>query len=173
VRARAALCALFLGLPAGAGAQGFALPGVRADSSVLLGCLAGGRQVEECLGAMTEACMADNELGNDNLEERLCVAEELNIWRELLARAEARLRRRIEARGPGRSPGRGAEALSALAEAGVRWAAWRDSRCRLERAVAGGDGRRAIIGDICLRDLTADRYRQLQALGRRLAEAAR
>ncbi len=161
MRAAAFMLAL---LPGAAPAQVLHIPSVDADPAVLLGCLASGKGASTCLGAMTLDCQAENDIGNDNLEERLCVDEELNTWRDLLGRAQARLRARLQQLPAEQRPALSGDPVAALEKAGTLWAKWRDSQCRLERLAAGAGDRRAIIGDICLRDLTAARYGRLTGI---------
>ena len=147
----------------GPGAE-FAVPGVEADATVLLTCLASGKAVRICLGAMTLDCMAENDIGNENLEERLCIDEELSVWRDLMRQAEARLKRQLGRMPPEQRPALSGDPVALQAEAALRWTEWLASQCALERLAAGASQRRAIIEDACLRDLTAARYGRLQKL---------
>ena len=159
-----ALSLVALLAPTVAGAQNLAIPSVEADPAILLGCLASGKSTGTCLGAMTLDCTAENEIGNENLEERLCVDEELGVWRDLVRQAEGRVQFRI-----GQTPQSERPALSGnpgrlAQETGRAWQDWVQKQCRLERVAAGHSDRRAIIEDTCLRNLTAARYRRLLAL---------
>lgn len=158
-------------LAAGAVAEerdGFELPSVTADPGVLHRCLQSGKAVSVCLDAMTLDCMAENDIGNDNLEERLCVIEELNAWRRLLARAERAVTDLAVARTAAPHPD--LPASGALAEDARRlWAGWSLAQCALERRAAQGEGRRAIVEDRCLRDLTAAQFERMNRIGEVLA----
>lgn len=145
-------------------AQDFAIPGVTADPGIVLNCVASGKGADVCLGAMTLDCMAENDLGNENLEERLCVNEESLVWRNLMNRAGSRLRILLLDT-PSRDPAPHLRDPATLAfEAEQRWQFWAKAQCRLERAVDGHGDRRAITQDTCLRDLAAARYAGLQRL---------
>ncbi len=162
-----AVClALLAGAPAHA--QTLPIPSVDADPTVLLACIGSGKSAKTCLGAMTLDCMAENDIGNDNLEERLCTVEELVVWRDLLARVETRLDRRLRAIPASDHPVLLGDPAPLWRDASRDWRQWAESQCRLERAAAGRSERRAIIEDSCLRDLTADRYAGLQRLLARL-----
>jgi hypothetical protein len=149
-------------------AQNFSFPSVTADEGVLLTCLGSDKAPLACLGAMTLDCRAENDIGNENLEERLCTVEELNSWRDLALRQQDRLARRLAAIPPAKHPPLlGDPAPLAKTELAL-WQAWVQGQCRLERAAASTSDRRAIVQDICLRDLTAQRYGRLRQLNARL-----
>ncbi len=155
-------------LPGPAGAQGLPIPSVEADSAVLLSCLGSGKSADLCVGAMTLDCLAENDIGNENLEERLCVVEELVVWRDLVGRAGDRLGQRLAAIPASDHPVLPGDPAELGRAAAATWRQWAESQCRLERAAAGRSGRRAIVEDTCLRDLTAARYGGLQRLIARL-----
>ncbi len=149
--------------------QPFVIPSVEADPAIVARCLGQGGSGATCLGAMTEACREDNALGNENLEERLCVIEEYNTWRGLVAEeyrqlsASAALLPRSDW-----SAQFGDPALT-LARARDAWQVWREAACRAEALLQAGSPRRETVADICLRDRTAERYDRLRALRRVLA----
>jgi len=144
-----------------AAAQDFFIPAVESDPGVLLTCLGSGEAVEMCLDRMTQACMDGNDLGNDNLKERLCVVEEKNVWTELNFSAESKLQSVLSEVPPAMVLGSGTDAFEA---AELSWEGYVDSRCRLTRIMAGQSGRRAILQDRCARDLAAAHYADLQRM---------
>ena len=118
---------------------------------------------------MTLDCLGENDIGNENLEERLCTVEELVVWRDLLGRAAARLERRLENIPASEHPEILGDPAVLARQSQSQWEKWHEIQCQMERAGAGRSDRRAIIGDACLRDLTAARYGQVQDVLGRLA----
>ena len=161
---KCATALLALLAPVAVNAQDFAIPGVTADSGILLNCLVSGMGADVCLGAMTLDCLAENDLGNENLEERLCVNEELVVWRVLVKQAGERLQTLLGEIPPGDHAPLLGDPVSLSVDADERWQFWTNAQCRLERASSGRGDRRAITQDTCLRDLTSLRYTGLQRL---------
>ncbi len=154
--------------PLSVAGQNFTFPSVTADEGVLLTCLASDKAPLACLGAMTLDCRAENDIGNDNLEERLCTVEELNTWRDLALRQQARMARRLAAIPKAEHPPLLGNPAPLAEAARVQWQTWVETQCKSERAAATNSDRRAIVQDICLRDLTAQRYDRLRRLNARL-----
>jgi len=150
----------------GGGSPGFALPSVEADDTGLLICAAtrGAAAPDECLGAMTEACMDENEIGNAVLERLLCIQAEMRTWRDLADRTADRLAERAVAERP---EGWGAvmpDPARAMAEAEAAWRSWTLAECAALRALLGQSPERSVAESRCLRDLAARRFGRLMRI---------
>jgi len=154
--------------PAFAQSEAVSFPDVTANPDVLYGCLASGNDAATCTGAMTVDCRAENALGNENLEERLCVIEELNIWRALMLQERAVLQDRLGELPEDQHPTVTGDPAPIAAKAGALWDQWQQNQCRMELAAMGNHPRRAIIEDTCSRDLTALQFGRLRAVNGRL-----
>ena len=146
----------------------FVIPSVTADPAIVARCLGQGGSGADCRGAMTEACREDNALGNENLEERLCVVEEYNTWRRLVAEEYRQLSASAALLPQSDWSAQFGDPALTLARARDAWRTWRDAACRAEALLQAGGPRRETVADICLRDRTAERYDRLRALRRAL-----
>lgn len=134
------------------------IPTVDADPEVLITCLDSGKTPEACLGAMTVDCVAETDLANANLLERMCIVAERNTWIGLAVQAEEDLRERLPGVADDMILGNASEAFEAANSA---WDELVEYQCRLRRIVADRHPERAIVQDLCARDLAAARYRHL------------
>lgn len=142
----------------GATAQDLPIPSVAASPEILWDCLGSGKAAGTCNGAMTIVCEAENDLGNDNLTQRLCIIEETNAWRDLIVRAQVSLSRALVEQPADPVLGNPEDALIEAAET---WDAFVAAQCEFERAADARSPLRAIIESQCQRDLSAARYDQL------------
>jgi hypothetical protein len=159
---------LFSVSPAFGQTENVTIPSVTANPDVLYGCLASGKAAAQCLDAMTQDCRAENALGNENLKERLCVVEELNIWRGLHAKEHAALADRLNNLTDEQRSTYFAAPAPFAAVAQSTWDEWQGRQCKMERAVMGNHSRRAIIEDTCTRDLVALQFGRLRNINRQL-----
>lgn len=154
-----AFCILALAvLPQTLSAQELPIPAVVATPEILWDCLGSGKAAQVCVGAMTIVCQAENQLANDNLTERLCIIEETNTWRDLIARAEIGLSRALSEQTADPALGHPADVFRAATES---WADYVSTHCAFERAADARSPMRAIVENSCQRDLSAARYEQL------------
>lgn len=144
------------------------IPPLITDPSVVTRCIANSRAPEACIGAMTEVCIEENDIANQNLEERRCIVAEYNTW-SALAAAEAEVLTRFAETMPEDSHGPLiGDPVPLLAAAAEAWARFAQAECTAQRALYGRGDRRAIAEDLCLRQLAAERYGRLARLNLQL-----
>ena len=141
------------------------MPNVVADPDIAFDCLTSGKTASDCAGAMTVVCMAENDLGNPNLNERLCVIEEANLWRELVAGQVRDVSGYLIGKPADFAIG---EPRDAFVVAQSDWQHYVISECRFQRVMDATDPRRAINENTCQRDLNAARYDALARIGQQV-----
>lgn len=156
------ICLLFLALPAFAQEEL-----VDIYSPLLAQCYEdadGSEAKQQCIGALSGACMSEEDGGETTLGMSMCNNAEAEYWDKLLN--EEYRETMVWAKASDQDdqeyfPGF-ANRANALRDAQRAWIAFRDAECALDYAVWGAGSMRHIAGTGCIMTLTAERTIQLR-----------